>query len=297
MNDLRQVIHKNNLKPLGYKYIGKAKIIETDQGVVVYKEKTNNYDTYEYLKTRGFDNFPRYLNQKNDNYELLEYIKCKEVPREQKLTDLIHLSAKLHRDTSYKKEVDMDEIKAIYEKIMKQVDYLSRYYQDLNEYLDRIVFMSPSEYLLVSNLDLINYLLSFIRVELNNWYTFMKEKKVIRYSMIHNNLELDHLLESDKSYLISWNKARQDMPILDLIKIYEDNYYELDLDNLVKEYEKINQIDYYEYLFFLIKLAIPKRIEFTRNTYDDCYKISNYLVYLKKIVVIIQKTIEKTKKV
>lgn len=297
MNNLQKFLEATNRQALSYKYIGKVKIIETTKGVVVYKEKNSANDIYDYLKNRGFTNFPVQLNSKNDSYELLEYIKEKQVPKDQKLTDLIRLSAKLHHTTSYKKEVDIDEIKAIYEQINDQASYLIKYYQNLNNYLDQITFMSPSEYLLVSNLDLIYYLLNFIQVELNNWYNHLKTTKIIRYSLIHNNLHINHLLESDNLYLISWDKAKQDIPTNDLIRLFQDNYYDLDLDYLLKEYEKINPIDYYEYLFFLIKLAIPKRLEFTKSTYDDCQKISNYLIYLQKIAVTIQKNAQKTKKV
>ena len=60
-------------------------------------------------------------------------------------------------------------------------------------------------------------------------------------------------------------------------------------DDIFREYEKEYKIDEDEYLLFLIKLANLKKIEFTRNTYKDCYNINNYLVYLRKIVVLVQK--------
>ena len=59
--------------------------------------------------------------------------------------------------------------------------------------------------------------------------------------------------------------------------------------DFLKEYEAENKMDNDEYLLFLIKLAIPKRIEFTKNTYLDCYHINNYLVYLRKIAFLVQK--------
>ena len=44
-----------------------------------------------------------------------------------------------------------------------------------------------------------------------------------------------------------------------------------------------------KYLFILLNLAIPKKIEFTSNTYLDCYNLSNYIEYLRKIALVIQK--------
>ena len=190
MNSLKKYLEENDYRVKSYKIIKSAKIVETDKGKLVYKENTNNYDTYDYLRTRDFNFFPNILNDKNSNFELTEYIEEKEVPREQKLSDLIHISGILHRKTSFNKEIDIDFIKGMYENTLKEVNYLMSYYEDLNNYIDTIVFMSPSEYLLVSNIDLIYFLLNFVRVEINNWYNYMKEKKVIRYSVIHNNLLL-----------------------------------------------------------------------------------------------------------
>ena len=157
--------------------------------------------------------------------------------------------------------------------------------------------MSPSEYLLVSNIDKIYYLISFVQVEITNWYNLVNAKKNMRYSLIHNNLSLEHIIENESKYLISWRYAKFDMPIFDLIKIYRDNYYDISLEDLIKEYEKENKLEDYEYLFFLIKLALPKRIEFTTNTLEDTSRINNYLIYLGKIAFLIQKSREKLKNI
>lgn len=297
MNNLKKILESYNLKLRSIKCIKNIKIIDTYQGKLVYKENSNNYDIYEYLKTRDFNYFPKSYNNKNTSYDLSEYIYTKDVPSEQKLIDLIHISGILHRKTSFNKEVDIDNIKEIYENIVKEVDYLMNYYRDLNDYIDTVIFMSPSEYLLVSNIDLFYYLLSFSKYSINNWYNSLKDKKVIRYSMIHNNLSLEHILESDNKYLISWQKSRLDIPIFDLIKLYQDNYYDLSLEDFLNEYEKENKINEHEYLLLLIKLAIPKRIEFTKNTYLDCYNISKYIVYLRKIAVLVQKMSKNHEKV
>ncbi len=297
MNRLKSVLRSHDIKAHALKKIGKVWIVETSDSSFVYKENSNSYDIYEYLKTRDFHNFPRCFNEKGTSYSLTEYITTKDIPNEQKLNDLIHLSGILHRKTLFNKEVDMDKIKEIYESIIRETDYLIKYYNDLNNYIDTVVFMSPAEYLLVSNIDLFYYLLSFVKVEINNWYNFIKEKKILRYSMIHNNLSLDHLLVGEDRYLVSWDKARIDMPVFDLVKLYQDNYYDLDLEYLIREYQKELAITDNEYLFFLIRLAIPKRIEFTKNTYLDCYNINKYIVYLSKIAVLVQKREESHKKV
>ena len=289
MNELKDYDFKVN----SLKYRGNIIILETDQGKMIYKKNQNNYDIYDYLKSRNFFFIPNIFNSKNTSYELLEYIEDKEVSREQRLNDLIHISSLLHHKTAFYKEIDLNDLKMMYENIQKEADYLMNYYSDLNSYIDSIVFMSPMEYLLVSNLDMFYYLLNFIKVESTNWYNKLKEKKSLRYSMIHNNLKLEHLIEGDKPYLISWKQAKLDMPIFDLKKIFQDNYQYIDFESLLKEYNKEFKLDSLELDFLLIQLSIPQRIQITNDTYQDCNKLSNYLIYLKKIVLLIQKSKEK----
>ena len=288
MNELKNKLSKYNFKIKSLKYIGKIVIIDTDKGKFVYKNN-NNYKIYEDLLSKGFNYFPKTINDRNTNYELIEYIKEDNISKEQKINDLINITAYLHKKTSFTKEIDLDEIKKMYENIENNTNYLMNYYSDLNNIIDNIVFMSPRDYLLVRNIDLFYYLISFVKVEINNWYNSLKENKIVRYSMIHNNLDLSHILINNSTYLISWDKAKIGFPYKDIKKILENNYYDIDIANLLNEYNKINKLDSNEYLFLLINLAIPKRIEFTNNMYLDCYNLSNYIEYLRKIVVLVQK--------
>ena len=288
MNDLKNICLEYNLKINSLKYLGKVIIIDTDKGKYVYK-KNNNSEIYKYLTSRGFSFFPASINSSNTNFEIVNYIDDQNVSQEQRLNDLIHITGFLHHKTSFQKEIEVEELKKMYEDMQNNANYLMNYYHDLNNYIDNITFMSPSEYLLISNINLIYYLLSFVKVESENWYKEVNKTEGIRYSMNHGNLKLSHLIEGNNILLISWNKAHIDIPIKDLIKLYQDNYNLLDLEDFIKEYEKENHLNYNEKLYLLLKLSIPKRIEFSKNTYLDTYNISKYIDYLRKIVVIVQK--------
>ena len=295
MNNLKKSLKKYNFKINSLKYHGKVIIIDSNEGKFVYKEK-NNYKIYEYLISRGFNYFPKQINDKDTNYELTEYIENKDIPKDQRINDLIYLVSYLHKKTAFYKEIDLDELKKEYENIENNANYLMSYYNDLNNIIDNKTFMSPAEYLLVLNIDIFYYLISFIKVEVINWYKSISEKKNIRYCMIHNNLKLDHILINNTSYLISWDRANFDLPYKDIKKILEDNYSYINVENFLNEYVKENKIDYNEYLFLLINLAIPKKIEFTNNTYFDCYNLSNYIEYLRKIATLVQKSNKNQKK-
>lgn len=293
MNNLNIKLNKYNLKINSLKYL-KNVIIINDK--YVYKEN-NNYLIYEYLINRGFLNFPKPINDKDTNYELVEYIDNKDIPKKQRLDDLIKVISLLHKKTSFYKEIDLEELKKMYENIQNEANYLMNYYNDLNNIIDNMIFMSPDAYLLVRNIDLFYYLISFIKVESNNWYNNIKQSRKVRFCMVHNNLTLDHFIENDSLYLISWSKAKLDFPYKDIKKILEDNYLDLDIESVINEYEKSNKLDYNEKMFLLINLAIPKRIELTNDTYLNCYNLSNYLEYLRKIALIVQKIDKKQKQI
>lgn len=289
MNSLKEIVDNYNLKIKSLKYVGKVIIIETEKETLVYKNDSNNYAIYDYLKSHDFNYFPKIINNKNAKYEITNYIKEQDINNYEKINNLVYLTSVLHQKTSFFKEIDLDELKKMYENILNEANYLMNYYHDINNYIDNNMFMSPTEYLLISNIDLFYFLLSFIIDKITVWYNYVKENKIIRYAMVHGNLSLNHILTNDNIYLISWDKAHLDMPVVDLKKIYEDNFEYIDLDNLLNQYNKLNKLDNYEYLFLLINFSLPKRIEFTDNTYLDSYNLGKYLTYLRKNAITVQK--------
>ena len=74
--------------------------------------------------------------------------------------------------------------------------------------------MAPDEYLLMRNMSLIYISLEYAKNKINEWYEQIKNKKSMRYVMLHGNLETSHFLEGDNAYLISWDQARRDLHIM-----------------------------------------------------------------------------------
>ena len=289
MNDeLRSIIKEHNLRPLSYRKIKKAYIIDTKNDRYVLKPNTNNYDIYKYLISRDFNYFPHNYNTRSGNYDLSHYIEDNSLNNDQKLNDLISVVATLHKKTSYLREIDLDDIKEIYEKLSYAINESIKYYSNLNDYIDTVMFYSPSEYLLVRNISLIYFMLEFSRRKLDNWYSLIKEEKSIRNSLVHNNLDLDHLLINKGYYLISWDKATFSQPIDDLYSLYSNYYNRIELSDFLKSYQGISSLNKLETDLLLIKLSIPKIIEFTSDTYQDTKKINDLLFYLNKIYKLIR---------
>ena len=142
MNNLKKVLCDNNIKLKGLKKLNRVIILDTNKGKYVYKENTNNYDIYEYLKTRGFNYFPRCISS-NSKGELVEYIDSFDIPREQKVSDLIHLSGILHRTTSFTREIDLDELSA--QLGVPVVGTIARKKNTLNNLMDTILKVCKKE--------------------------------------------------------------------------------------------------------------------------------------------------------
>lgn len=281
--EIISIIKERAIHPFGYQLIKNAYIVNCKDNDYVIKLHTNNYDIYKYLTSRNLMFFPKNFNQPYDNYDLSLYIKGLNTNNEQRINEYIKIIALLHNKTSYKREIDLDEIKEKYEDLNNKITKLRKHYLDLNDKIDHEIFLSPSEYLLVRNISLIYSILDNSQVLLNEVYSDIKNEKSIRVSLLHNNVDLDHLIISDEEYLISWDKAYFDSPIIEIEQIYRKYYREISLNDLLKIYESINKLTTIERKLLLISLSIPHELKLTDNTYLDTMVINNEIKYLNKV--------------
>lgn len=283
MKNLREIISKHDLNPYRYTCYKKARIIDTENGSFVLKEK-NNLSTYNYLLSRNFDYFPRVISNNGEDYELSEYIEGIDYPNEQKLIDLIYVVSILHNKTLFYREIDLNRIKEIYENYLKNLEELSSYYYNINEIIDNSLYMSPSIYLLAKNISKVYYALYLVKEYLEKWYKIVSNKKKERVVLVHNNLDVSHIIKNNKEYLISWDKADKDTPIMDLYILFKNNYQKLDFITLLNYYESKFQLLQEEKLLLLTKLLLPEKLVLTNNIYEDTVKFNNYFIFLNKVL-------------
>lgn len=289
MNNLYEILEMHHIHPLSYLKKKNVYIVHTKDKSYVIKLNTSNYDIYKYLISHGFNFFPQNYNYKSDTYDLSLYIENDEEKEEQKITDLMEIIAILHKKTTYKRCLDLDEIKEIYENLKTKIQNSRNYYVKLNNEIDKEIFFSPSMYLLVRNISLIYYMLNYSEHEIDEWYQRVAKEKSIRVSLLHNNIDLEHLIVQENRYLISWDKASFDFPIND-IQMFFNKYYKLiNLSDMLNLYCRINPLSELEKKLLLVKLSIPSIIELSLNTYDDTIKINNMIYFLNKVYELIKK--------
>lgn len=275
MNKINEALRKHSLVANRYEKLGKATIITTNQGRYVYKDNNLNYSIINYLKSRNFDYFPRLLSDTRENYQMSEYIEDFNVPKEQKILDLIHLVALLHSKTTHYKEVDINDYESLYEDLDGNITFLYAHYTDLITIIESKVYMSPSEALLARNINKIYETIDNTKRRLELWHDLIKEKRKQRNVVLHNNLKLDHFIRNNNSYLISWDKAKIGSPVFDIYKLYKNHELDFDFSEILFEYERHYPLMKDERELFYILISLPEIIEFNDNEYNMCRKISN----------------------
>lgn len=282
-NDYRSLLRKYELHPKKVTIYKNTKVFDTKEGRFVFKKRRQDLtNTYSYLHSRSFDYFPKLVN-KDDEYDIYEYVNVVDEPLEQKALDVINIMSILHSKTTFFKEVDFDDYKSIYEKIVEELEDTFNYYNNLMEYVEGDIYMSPASYLLARNISTLYSALEKSRTILEKWYELIKDKKNMRVVNIHNNMDLSHYLKDrDKSYFVSWDKSKIDMPIIDLYVFYKRHYLDFDFIDLLDVYESRYPLLKEEKLLFYAKILIPWKINFNGLEYNLCIKVRNLFDYLYK---------------
>lgn len=285
MNNERSFLKKYNIIPTGYEYKDNVKIIETKNNKYVLKRNKNNVlDIFNYLHLKNFNYFPNVYNKdRNDLYKIYEYIDSSDMSNYEKSEEIIYLLSLLHNKTTSYKDIDIDEYKKIYEDIFNKLNELEEYYISLNNEIDKEIYMSPSNYLLVRNITKIYSAIYYCKTELEEFYNIVKDNPKKRVSLIHNNIDLSHLLRNENSYLISWDNAKFDIPVYDLIKFYKKNYNDVDFTNLFKLYESKYPLHNEERKLLFISLSIPDKLDLrSDDEFLKTKKVNDLLLYLQK---------------
>lgn len=280
MKEISDTLKKNNIRTLGYKKNGNVIITDTNIGKLVIKKNKNKDFIYNYLNTRNFDYYPEII--ENEKFIVTKYIEDIDIPREQKILDLVDLVSLLHSKTTHYKEVSADEYKKIYEDLSNNYEYLYEYYSDIITLIDEKVFMSPSEYLLARNISFIFRSIEIGKHYTEEWLNNVDQFDKMRMSIVHNNLDLSHYIRNSKDYLVSWDKSKIDIPVFDLYNLYNNHFMDFNFFELLKRYESVYPLKKYEIELLFVLITMPNKIEFDDTEFNMCVKISNEIDRLYK---------------
>lgn len=290
----QELLDYYNIKPKSIKQKGTATIITTNDKKYVLKTIKKKQDFYDYLLIRNFNNFPNIYSKCDDKIELMDYIDDQQVPKDQKLEDLIYITSILHTKTTFYKNVDDDYIKEIYEGTINKLNDLYRYYNDIQDSIELEVYMSPANYLLIRNISNIYVVLNESRSYIEKWYSILKNEHRMRYAYIHGNLKDEHLLEKDDLYLISWDNSRIDLPVYDLEIFYRNSFTDISLNSLLEIYELKYPLKKEELYLLISFLLIPDKVDMQLSEYSKIKQVANIVLYINQMLSYLENNANKT---
>ena len=292
--EIRQILENNNINIKKITLKGNVKIIESNDDRYVIKRKKDSLSSlFKYLSSRSFENYPRKLFE-SINYDVYEYIEDIEQPFEQKILDIVKLVSVLHSKTTFYKTIDSDEYKDLYESIVNRIDYLYDYYNNIVVLFEKEEFMSPAVYLMLRNISLVFQTLNFCKTNINKWYEIINEKKRVRIVQLHNNLNVDHYMKNKYSYFISWEKSKRDLPIYDLLHLFDLYYYQVDIIHI---YEMNYPLLEEEKNLLFVMISLPDKIIFDDQEYLQTIKVKRFYDKLKSANIVVSDYMSKEKKV
>lgn len=275
---------KKIYKPYKYTILNHCTLLESTSGNVIVKEKGNVdiRELYNYLSSRNFTNYPKLVEDNREDVNVFEYVENTLMPDEQKASDLIEILSNLHNKTTYFKDVTSDTFKEIYENVLSNILYKEKFFNDLMAEAEDNVFPSPSEHLLLNNSYKIFEAIEFCKSELEEWLTLVRDIKKERVSLIHNNVKLEHFIRNTKEYLISWDKAGIDTPILDLVTFYRNEALNINFSEILKKYLNSYPLKDDELKLFFILIVLPDEIALNKEELTNVKNMRVLLDYLYK---------------
>lgn len=259
------------------KYINSVRI---DDDIVTKKYNKNILDIYDFFDTVEFNNYPKIVSL-DDDFIRYEYIENKKYHEKVKGNEFIKLVSLMHNKTQFYKDVSKNKYKDIYTTIYGNIKYLKNYYEELIEEIENESFMSPSHYLLARNYSALNNCLNYSQSTLKRWYKKVENKTNERVCVIHNNLSLSHYIKSDNDYLVSFDRALVDTPVLDLYKFYKKEGYKLNFGYLLNTYNSNMNLTEEERLLFNVLITMIPKIDMNNdNEYMKTIDVKNLFVYI-----------------
>lgn len=261
------------------KYKKNVKIVHSSKESYIEKTKTQSLkEIFSYLDTRDFKSHPT-IEVENDKIIKYKYIKEDYAPLEEKEEEFFKTIATLHYKTSRQKTINKLKYKNIYTKIINNIDYLKKDYEDLINKAEEQVYMPPSLYLLARNYKIINECLMYCEKNINTWYRSVENETKQRTCLLHNNLSMSHFIinkqenSNENKYLISWDKCLLDTPVLDLYKLYNKEIHNIDFIDGLKTYSKIVTLSNQEITLFNTLISIPPKLSLRHDEYTNTLEV------------------------
>lgn len=265
-----------------YTYLKDIKIIDSDGDKVLIKRK-KRYDIdkiYKYLDDHNINNYLKPF-KITDKELYFNYLNKKGLDNDEVAKHLMYSLSDLQNKTTIYKEIDKDKLKEEYDIFKSRITYLEEYYFTMQDIIENKVYMSPSEYLFIRNVSIIYKAINYSKNIVDDWYKIMKDKRRERYVYAHGKCELSHFIIADNDYFISLEKAHLERPPFDFINFFKKNFNDTDMISNFRLYQHRYLYKEEEYLYLLINITIPEKIDIYPSSLTKCLELTNFFDRLK----------------
>lgn len=261
----------------------------------IKKRKTNIEKIYSYLDSRNFNNYlkPIALSKKEEVYPFIQEL---HTTNKDKANDLIYLTADLHNKTTTFQDKNIENIKERYETTIDTLNEIFKHYSTLQDEIEEHIYMAPAELLLMNNISKIYYLLNISRFYIEKYYESAEKVDNERYVLNHGNLNLSHLLESNNKFLISWNRAKRDLPVYDLAKLIKNDSDTIEITSIYEIYQSRYHFTKEEEYLFVSLICIPPVVNLDKSNFINTQEVRKEVDYVDKILDFVLKEYEEYQK-
>lgn len=246
-----------------------------------YYFKEIDYDIqkiYNYFQIIDFSYFAPLINSYQDSFLLCHYSKDGLLEKQKKGEKLIQVLSSLHNKSSISKNYEKNEKKKVYDHFFSIINRSTKYYLDLQDYIEEFDFPPPAYYLLIKNISKIHRLLHFSLDQLDNWYQ-SNDSSYCEVFLIEN-VCFDNFYCDEESYFYDYGFGKRGMAIYDLVSFYKKECFNLDMNSLFLLYNKSFQLQDGDISLFYSLISIPDKLQLKKESYQDTVRVRELVDYV-----------------
>ena len=244
------------------------------------KEDSFDRKLFSYFEDIQYQYYLKKINEDIDPYSLYLYPMDGEKDFDSVGVKLIEAITNLQLKTVYDEEMSNEEFESIYQKIVDDIDYQMKYYLDWQDYIENFSFPRIDYYYLLLHISLFYKILRRARHYLDLWY--QKKKLIFRKCYSIHNVSFSNFIASNSSCFLDFGSCYKDFLITDFVCFYKNELLSFDMNSLFDIYKKNLFLSEEEILLFKTFICIPKKLEFSKNVYDNTVSIYYLLEYIEK---------------
>lgn len=275
------------------------KIKDENQFYVLKIVQDRNIEkVYEYIEAAHLTCFIQlYMNNEhqivtpyfNQYFYLMPYIDNNQgTLKEMKIKFYFETLAYIHHNSYFYTKINEDYFQTLQGDILKIIHEREEYYQQMIQNYEKIIYRSPSQWLLVLNYYRIYEALCRAKEYLKQYLECVKDHSKIRVCLTYKHFHYNHISLKQRK-LISIDNISIDLPIYDLFDIYQripDILFDLDCfsEYYLKKFELLKE----EKLLLCCLMNVVPIIFYDDNEIENIIKLSRLLYYLDSIQDFIQ---------